>query len=71
VQLADCVHFWRVEEAHGATSLGTCKYCHEQRPFNNSTPDVDFKVASRVTRAKDTRKDDGDYYKNGGTGWTR
>lgn len=28
-------HHWIIEEPHGPTSLGKCKYCHEVREFNN------------------------------------
>mgnify|MGYP001608228462 CR=1 FL=1 len=31
-----CQHFWLIGSAHGETSEGFCKFCHEKRLFLNS-----------------------------------
>lgn len=33
-----CHHFWEIEVANGPTSIGTCKYCGEQKEFLNAFP---------------------------------
>ena len=73
MQATECPpHWWQIEPSAGPTSRGECKYCHAVRDdFANSTWDVAFKVASRMTQAKDARKDGGDHYPNGDAGWTR
>ena len=35
-----CHHFWAIEVANGPTSIGTCKYCGEQKEFMNAFPTV-------------------------------
>lgn len=35
-------HKWRIEEASGPTSLGTCKDCGRKREFRNWLPEGDF-----------------------------
>ena len=35
-----CRHHWVIESPHGATSLGTCKVCGEEREFQNSASDT-------------------------------
>ena len=30
-----CVHHWLIESATGPTSKGTCKFCGEERVFQN------------------------------------
>ena len=33
-----CTHYWIIEPAVGATSIGRCKHCHEEREFSNGEP---------------------------------
>ena len=35
-----CRHHWVIESPHGATSLGACKLCGEEREFQNSAQDT-------------------------------
>ena len=35
-----CKHFWMIETADGPTSMGTCKYCGEEKEFLNWMPDI-------------------------------
>ena len=30
-----CCHYWRIEPADGATSKGVCRYCGQEKEFNN------------------------------------
>jgi len=34
-----CIHFWVIDSPDGPTSLGQCKYCHEERLFKNTLPE--------------------------------
>ena len=34
-----CRHHWLIESPHGATSMGVCKICGEEREFRNSASD--------------------------------
>ena len=34
----NCHHFWVIDVANGPKSLGTCKYCGEQKEFLNAFP---------------------------------
>ncbi|MGI8550186.1 MAG: hypothetical protein ACR2PL_05195 [Dehalococcoidia bacterium] len=34
-----CRHHWKIAPPNGATSLGTCKVCGEEREFRNSSTD--------------------------------
>ncbi|MDY6893123.1 MAG: hypothetical protein SVO26_05340 [Chloroflexota bacterium] len=34
----DCVHHWIIESPEGPTSKGVCKYCGEERVFQNYVP---------------------------------
>ena len=34
----DCVHYWIIESPVGPTSNGVCKYCGEEREFQNYVP---------------------------------
>ncbi|MHB8573912.1 MAG: hypothetical protein ACYDCQ_01130 [Dehalococcoidia bacterium] len=34
-----CRHHWRIESPNGATSMGRCKVCGENREFMNSSSD--------------------------------
>ena len=34
-----CVHHWKIEEANGKYSVGTCDLCHDVREFKNSIDD--------------------------------
>ncbi|MEX0783630.1 MAG: hypothetical protein WD557_13380 [Dehalococcoidia bacterium] len=35
-------HHWRIEEANGPRSVGTCKYCGAEKQFKNWLEDSDF-----------------------------
>jgi hypothetical protein len=39
-EVPSCRHHWVIESPHGATSLGTCKVCGEEREFQNSAQDT-------------------------------
>ena len=30
-----CLHFWRIGTPHGEHSPGVCKFCGEEKEFNN------------------------------------
>ena len=34
-----CQHHWKIAPPNGATSLGRCTYCGEEREFRNSSAD--------------------------------
>ena len=34
-----CRHHWKIAPPNGATSMGTCKLCGEEREFRNSSTD--------------------------------
>jgi hypothetical protein len=38
--IPQCRHHWVIESPQGATSLGTCKVCGEEREFRNSATDT-------------------------------
>lgn len=41
--MSDCVHRFRIAEAHGPVSVGVCRHCGEQREFHNADrQDRDF-----------------------------
>ena len=40
LQEPQCRHHWLIESPHGATSLGHCKVCGEEREFRNSAADT-------------------------------
>ena len=33
-----CKHYWVIEPAVDSTSVGRCKFCHEERVFSNNEP---------------------------------
>ncbi len=33
---AKCCHYWIIESPNGSSSRGVCKFCKEERVFNNS-----------------------------------
>lgn len=33
-----CQHYWVIEVANGPSSIGTCKYCGENKEFLNAFP---------------------------------
>lgn len=37
--MPDCIHHWRIAEARGPVSIGTCKRCGATRTFRNG---IDF-----------------------------
>jgi hypothetical protein len=39
VEAPQCRHHWLIESPHGATSVGVCKICGEEREFRNSASD--------------------------------
>jgi hypothetical protein len=39
-EVPTCRHHWIIESPHGATSLGHCKLCGEEREFRNSAADT-------------------------------
>lgn len=39
VETPSCQHHWIIATPQGATSLGRCKVCNEQREFRNSATD--------------------------------
>ncbi len=32
----ECQHYWVIETPNGSVSVGVCKFCREERHFNNS-----------------------------------
>ncbi len=36
VALGPCTHYWMIETSHGPTSKGVCRFCGEERGFDNS-----------------------------------
>ncbi|MDD4859128.1 MAG: hypothetical protein PHR56_02870 [Dehalococcoidales bacterium] len=38
-QTDSCHHFWKIEEAQGHVSVGTCKICGTTKEFLNSMPE--------------------------------
>jgi len=38
-----CRHYWIIETASGPTSRGVCKICGEEREFQNSWSDANYK----------------------------
>jgi len=35
--MTDCRHFWEIEPSNGRFSLGVCRYCGEEKEFQNSS----------------------------------
>jgi hypothetical protein len=38
--IPQCRHHWVIDSPHGATSLGRCKRCGEEKEFRNSAADT-------------------------------
>ena len=62
---SECVHYWCLEVANGATSPGVCRLCGAEKTFSNSPPDGGIFDWSRINAAKDNREDGGNYYSTG------
>ena len=41
-----CKHYWIIEGAKGPTSRGVCKYCGEEREFQNSWQEMSYSERS-------------------------
>ena len=46
-----CQHYWLIEAANGPSSMGTCRYCGQQREFYNSIQ-ADLNALKRGAAAK-------------------
>ena len=33
---SDCKHWWKIESPHGATAIGICKLCGEEKEYETS-----------------------------------
>jgi len=44
----ECSHYWIIEVANGPKSRGVCRYCGEEKEFQNTMPD--YAAIKRNTR---------------------
>jgi hypothetical protein len=51
-EITACAHWWKIEQASGHMSRGTCRRCGEVREFYNSMPDFNAFMDAGASKRK-------------------
>ena len=56
----ECAHYWLIEEPHGPSSKGKCKFCGEEKEFWNSNQGsaIDYITQSESKKIRKKRREE-------------